>query len=68
MRWTMMVVVAMAACDCEAPETYRGGAQTGWFSAGSVECATYRTAQCDYTLCQSVQGACGWDLTDWWCW
>lgn len=60
-----LLLTALAACDCELPDTYRGATLDGCSEAGDVTCCSYSDSRCSYTLCQT---ACGdHEETSWYC-
>ena len=57
--------LALAACDCELPDTWEGGTLDGCSAAGDVECCSYSTSRCSYTVCMT---ACGEpEQASWYC-
>jgi hypothetical protein len=63
------VMLGLVGCDefgCEsAPDSYKGARLVGYSDGEYVQCASYSSDRCSYTLCQSECG--GWEEQSWYC-
>ena len=62
----MLVLVGCDGFECEsAPDSYKGAPLVGYSDGEYVQCASYSSDRCSYTLCQTECG--GWEEQSWYC-